>query len=79
MTATETAKEILFGYGRASKLSLEHLLEVQDWQSIARLELLRRATTIVQSMDNATLEAIASGQIDLLLMCQQVLAELERE
>ena len=31
-------------------------MDVQDWQRIARQELERRATSIVQALDDATLE-----------------------
>ena len=38
-------------------------MDVQDWQRIARQELERRATSIVQALDDATLEAIAAGTL----------------
>ena len=53
---TETAKEVLRGYGRANEAALASLMDVQDWQRIARQELERRATSIVQALDDATLE-----------------------
>lgn len=43
-------------------------MDVQDWQRIARQELERRATSIVQALDDATLEAIAAGTLDMLAM-----------
>lgn len=42
-TTTETAKEVLRGYGRANEAALASLMDVQDWQRIARQELERRA------------------------------------
>ncbi|WP_262191525.1 hypothetical protein [Pseudomonas aeruginosa] len=40
-------------------------MDVQDWQRIARQELERRATSIVQALDDAILEAIAAGTLDM--------------
>lgn len=75
---TETAKEVLRGYGRANEAALASLMDVQDWQRIARQELERRATSIVQVLDDETLEAIAVGSLDMRAMCRQVAAELEQ-
>jgi len=74
----EAAKEVLLGYGRANEPALTALMNVQDWQRIARQELERRATAIVQSLDEETLEAIASGKIDMQSVCHQVVAELQK-
>lgn len=79
MAPMESAKDILRGYGRANEAGLVSLLEVQDWQRIARQELERRATSIVQSLDDATLESIASGDIDMQALCQQLIDELGRK
>ena len=75
---TETAKEVLRGYGRANEAALASLMDVQDWQRIARQELERRATSIVQALDDATLEAIAAGTLDMLAMCRQVADEIHQ-
>lgn len=75
---TETAKEVLRGYGRADEAALASLMDEQDWQRIARHELERRATSIVQVLDDETLEAIAVGSLDMRAMCRQVAAELEQ-
>ena len=75
---TETAKEVLRGYGRANEAALASLMDVQDWQRIARQELERRATSIVQALDDATLEAIAAGTLDMRAMCQQVADEIHQ-
>ena len=55
-TTTEALSEVLRGYGRADEAALASLLEVSDWERIARQELERRATRIVQSLDDGTLE-----------------------
>ena len=75
----EAAKDVLRGYGRANEAALVSLLEVQDWQRIARQELERRATSIVQALDDATLESIAAGDIDMQALCQQLIYELRRK
>lgn len=75
---TETAKEVLRGYGRANEAALASLMDVQDWQRIARQELERRATSIVQALDDATLEAIAAGTLDMRAMCRQVADEIKQ-
>ena len=77
-TTTETLSEVLRGYGRADETALASLLEVSDWERIARQELERRATRIVQSLDDGTLEAIASGSLDVRAVCRQVADEIKQ-
>ena len=77
-TTTEALSEVLRGYGRADEAALESLLEVSDWERIARQELERRATRIVQSLDDGTLEAIASGSLDVRAVCRQVADEIKQ-
>ena len=77
-TITEALSEVLRGYGRADEAALASLLEVSDWERIARQELERRATRIVQSLDDGTLEAIASGSLDVRAVCRQVADEIKQ-
>ena len=63
-TTTETAKEVLRGYGRANEAALASLMDV--------------ATSIVQALDDATLEAIAAGTLDMRAMCRQVADEIHQ-
>ncbi|MGJ3640853.1 hypothetical protein [Klebsiella pneumoniae] len=77
-TTTEALSEVLRGYGRADEAALASLLEVSDWERIARQELERRATRIVQSLDDGTLEAIASGSLDVRAVCRQVADEIKQ-
>lgn len=77
-TTTEALSEVLRGYGRADEAALASLLEVSDWERIARQELERRATRIVQSLDDGTLEAIASGSLDVRAVCRQVADEIRQ-
>ena len=65
-------------YGRANEAVLASLMDVQDWQRIARQELERRATSIVQALDDATLKAIAAGELDMRAMCLQVTNEIHQ-
>ncbi len=67
--------EILRGLGRADPESLTKLTEVDDWRRIAAIELERRATLFIQSLDEATVKAIARGDLDLSRLSQMVLAE----
>ena len=77
-TTTEALLEVSRGYGRADEAALASLLEVSDWERIARQELERRATRIVQSLDDGTLEAIASGSLDVRAVCRQVADEIKQ-
>lgn len=77
-TTTEALSEVLRGYGRADEAALASLLEVSDWERIARQELERRATSIVQALDDATLEAIAAGMLDMRAMYRQVADEIHQ-
>mgnify|MGYP005853485647 FL=1 len=77
-TTTEALSEVLRGYGRADETALASLLEVSDWERIARQELERRATRIVQSLDDGTLEAIASGSLDVRAVCRQLADEIKQ-
>ncbi len=69
-------KDILRGFGRGNEAALVALQNVDDWQRIARAELERRATAIVQALDDDTLRAIAAGEIDLPALCREVAADL---
>ena len=72
----ETLTEVLRGYVRTDNAALASLLDVSDWQRIARQELERRATRVVQSLDHETLEAIATGAVDVGTVCRQVADEI---
>ncbi len=72
----ETLTEVLRGYGRTDKAALATLLDVSDWQRIARQELDHRATRVIQSMDQETLKAIATGVLDVGAICRQVADEI---
>ena len=72
----EALKEILRGYGRQDATMLSNLQQVENWQAIAVQEQNRRATRIVEALDEATLSAIADGSFDMAAACRDVLEEL---
>jgi len=74
--AVTAATDILRGFGRRNEAALEQLAAFTDWPRIARAELERRATSIVQTFDEQTLLAIADGTVDLSALCRDVAAEL---
>ena len=69
-------KDTLRGFGRRNEAALERLALFSDWQRVAGAELERRATTIVQVLDDDTLKAIAAGKVDFSAVCRDVAAEL---
>lgn len=68
--------DFLLGFGRRNEAALEHLADFPDWQRIAQAELDRRATSIVQALDEQTLRAIAAGELDFNQLCREVAREL---
>lgn len=74
--AAATVKDVLRGYGRNDNKALGGLCAIDDWQRIARQELERRATRIVQALDETTLEVIAAGGLDFTALCREVATEL---
>ncbi len=76
--SNETVEDVVRGYGKANAAGLTTLMEVDDWQRIARQEIERRATGIIQVLEDATLRGIAAGEIDMRAVCRQVLEEQGR-
>lgn len=73
--AESAVMDLLRGFGRGNEAVLDQLAGVPDWPRLARAELERRATIIVQSLDDDTLRAIADGAIDFSELCRQVASE----
>lgn len=69
-------KDYLRGFSRGNDRGLAALLEVTDWQRIARLEIERRSTRVVEALDDATLQAIAAGTLDLRALLDEVAQDL---
>ena len=77
-TIVEGIKEVLQGFARKDPAGLANLLVIQDWDRIAKQELERRATIVVQSLDDEALGAIASGAVDLQAICLNIAGDLNR-
>jgi len=50
-----------------------------NWEELAKLELLKRATNLVQALDNQTLRNIAAGEADPIKIAEFVLSEPARK
>jgi hypothetical protein len=73
----QAARDILKGFAHRNEAALEQLASFTDWRRVAGQELERRATAIVQALDDDTLKAIAAGDIDFQKLCRDVLAEVQ--
>jgi hypothetical protein len=78
-TNTEAIKEILQGFARKDPNGFEGLLGIAHWDRIARQELERRATIVVQALDEEALAAIATSEVDFQKLCKNVWDELPRQ
>lgn len=67
---------MLRGFGSRDATALADLLRVENWRVVAAEEQRRRATRIIEALDEATLSAIADGSIDMVVACRDVLEEL---
>jgi hypothetical protein len=72
----EAVLDFLRGYGRSNTAALEGLAVLPNWRGIAQAELERRATSIVQALDDETLRAIAAGELDFNQLCREAAREL---
>lgn len=72
----EALKDVLRGFGRSDQAALQRLSMFDDWQRVAAAELERRATQLVEALDEETLRAIAAGDIDFQAVCRDVAADL---
>lgn len=73
----EALRDVLRGFGRGNQAALQRLSLFGDWQRIAAAELERRATKIVEVLDEVTLRAIAAGEVDFQKACRDVSDDLE--
>lgn len=74
--ASESLLDVLKGYGRSDTEALIGLQQFPEWQRVARAELERRATRIVQALDDETLRAIAAGRLDFNEACRAAARDL---
>ena len=72
-------KDFLRGFARGNDRGLAALLEVNDWQRIARQEVERRTTHIIEALDDDTVQAIAAGTLDLRAVLAELAADRERQ
>lgn len=68
--------DILRGYAHADPASLAALQQLDNWPDIARREIERRATRIIEALDDETLRAIAEGTVDFNAACRDAAATL---
>ena len=72
-------KDTLLGFGRANGSGLAALLEVADGQRIARIEIERRTTRIIETFDDDALHAIVAGTRDVHTLLGEVVADRARQ
>lgn len=69
MNAGNDIKDLLSGFARANPEAMEELTTRTDWAALAKWEQQRRAAKLLALFDDATLSAIAAGQLDLTAAC----------
>jgi phosphomevalonate kinase len=75
-THTDNFKDYLRGIARYQSCeSLEHLKPITSWVALAKKEVETRAKQLIRSLDPATLQALADGEIDVQQAIQNVLDE----
>ncbi len=73
----ENLRNILRGYGRSDPDALRRLAASHTWVLLACMELARRHEgAILRVLERRDLEAVATGQVDMAALCEQVLEEL---
>lgn len=70
-TMEKEVSEVLGGYAKADPRSLLKMAESNDWRALAVWEATRRAARLLELFDDQTLEAIASGAIDMQALCRE--------
>lgn len=71
----EQIKDYLRGMKRVRADHLPRLADFDNWQELARREVERRATHIIQMLDDAQLAAIVAGKINVPAAIRDVMAE----
>lgn len=75
----EGLRAYLTGYGRHNRDALTLIAGYRHWPEAARREIDRRVTSILSSLPDVEVAAIASGQVSLRKLARQVRAELDKE
>lgn len=69
----------LTGYGRKNRDALTLIAGYAQWPKAAQREIERRVTSILASLPDVEVTAIASGEVSLRKLARQVRAALDKE
>ncbi len=73
----ENLRNVLRGYGRSDPGALRRLATSQTWVLLACMELARRNEgALLRVLERSDLEAVATGQVNMAALCEEVLEEL---
>ncbi|MDG9928558.1 MULTISPECIES: hypothetical protein [unclassified Pseudomonas] len=64
-TIEQSLADYLTGYTRNNPAGRDHLISYSNWQTMAQLELDRRASSLLSVLPDAELQAIAEGAVNL--------------
>lgn len=78
MDTTALIVDLLRSIGRSDPHGLQRLAEFADWPQAARDELERRATRVLQALDEESLHLVASGTLSMASLCRQAESELNQ-
>lgn len=73
----EGLRAYLTGYGRNNRDALTLIAGYGQWPKAAQREIERRVTSILESLPDVEVAAIASGEVNLRKLARQVRTELE--
>jgi len=71
----EQIKDYFRGMKRVHAEHLPRLAEFDDWSRLARREIEKRATRIVEMFDDELLAAVADGSLDVTAAIREVMRE----
>jgi molecular chaperone GrpE (heat shock protein) len=71
----EQVKDFLRGMKRVRADDMPRLAEFDNWRELARREIERRATRVIEMFDDSILAAIAKGDLDLPAAIREVMKE----
>lgn len=75
----EGLRAYLTGYGRKNRDALTLIADYGQWPKAAQREIERRVTSILASLPDVEVAAIASGEVSLRKLARQVRGELDKE
>jgi hypothetical protein len=74
-TATEHLTDYLTGYGHHDRQRLTEVANYPDWKTRAKAELDRRMTQLIETLPSELVTAIATGEVDMGEVAEQLLKE----